>query len=234
MFIEEANLIKERYMRTRFIKFAEGDTVLNEAERAEDDTIEEEFSTRVILEAQFARPADKSIISLEKFIDVTNSALEKNETMSVTPMPYFQTSNEEFNYGIIINSNCSDSQLSYCSIKEAPSCVNNDFAKIPDDLIFRHKNMTKMIYPYNVTQGGVTKEYVGRVGETLDFVCKADHKVFKTDVEELMDSILTVVCKTDRFYTVPSSGVSNADFRKRKNNEKYKQWCKTSNRKKRI
>ena len=72
--------------------------------------------------------------------------IKKNETMSVTPMPYFQTANEEFNYGIIIDSNCSNSQLSYCFIKEAPSCVNNEFAKIPDDLIFQHKNMTKMIY----------------------------------------------------------------------------------------
>ena len=195
MFIEEANLVKERFIRTRFIKFA----VLNQAERAEDDTLEEEYSTRVVLEAQFARPADKTILSLEKFTDITKSALEKNETMSVTPMPYFQTVNEDHQQQLC--------QLSYCFIKEAPSCVNNDFAKIPDDLIFRHKNMTKMIYPYNVTQGGVTKEYVGRVGETLDFVCKADHKVFKTEVEDLLDSVLTVVCKTDRLYTVPSSGV---------------------------
>ena len=202
--------MKERFVRTRFIKFAIGDTVLNLADIAEDETVEQEFSTRVVLEAQFARPADKSIISLEKFTDVAKSALDKNETMSVMEMPYFQTTNEEFNYGIILNNNCSDSQESYCFIKEAPTCVNKDFAKIPDDLIFRHKNMTKMIYPYNVTRGGVTKEYVGRVGETLDFVCKADHKVFKTDIQELQDSVLTVVCKSDKFYTVPSSGVSRS------------------------
>ena len=201
--------MKERFIRTRFIKFAEGDVVMNQADIDEDETIEEEFSTRVVMEVQFARPADKSIISLEKFTDVAKAALEKNDTLSITPMPYFQTVNEEFNYGIIINSNCSDSQLSYCFIKEAPACVNKDFAKIPEDLVFRHKNMTKMSYPYNVTRGGETKEYVGRVGETLDFVCKADHKVFKTDVQELQDSILTVVCKSDKFYTVPSSGVSS-------------------------
>ena len=42
--------MKERFVRTRFIKFAVGDTVLNLADIAEDDTLEEEFSTRVVLE----------------------------------------------------------------------------------------------------------------------------------------------------------------------------------------
>lgn len=74
-------------------------------------------------------------------------------------------------------------------------------------MVFRHKNSTKMNYPYNITIGGETKEYVGRVGETLDFVCKADKKVFQTEDPDLLDSVLTVVCKTDRYYTVPSSGV---------------------------
>ena len=77
--------------------------------------------------------------------------------------------------------------------------------------MFRHKNSTKMIYPYNITVGGETKEYVGKVGETLDFVCKADKKVFQTEDPDLLDSVLTVVCKTDRYYTVPSSGVGLKD-----------------------
>ena len=50
-------------------------------------------------------------------------------------------------------------------------------------------------------------EYVGKVGETLDFVCKKDKKVFQTTDQDLKDNILTIVCKTDRYYTVPSSGV---------------------------
>ena len=119
----------------------------------------------------------------------------------VQPMPFFQADDT---VGIIVSNNCSETA---CPIKEVATCVNNDFTKIPDDLIFRHKNMTKMVYPYNITVDKVTTEYVGRVGETLDFVCKADKKVFKTDIPELMDSVLTVVCKTDRFYTVPGSGV---------------------------
>lgn len=65
-----------------------------------------------------------------------------------------------------------------------------------------------MNYPYNITVGDEIKEYVGKVGETLDFVCKADKKVFQTEDPDLLDSVLTVVCKTDRYYTVPSSGVN--------------------------
>ena len=69
-----------------------------------------------------------------------------------------------------------------------------------------------MNYPYNITVGDETKEYVGKVGETLDFVCKADKKVFQTEDPDLLDNVLTVVCKTDRYYTVPSSGVGNNFF----------------------
>ena len=97
--------------------------------------------------------------------------------------------------------------------REVPTCVNDDFKKIEDHLVFRHKNSTKMIYPYNITVGGETKEYVGKVGETLDFVCKADKKVFQTEDPDLLDSVLTVVCKTDRYYTVPSSGVGLKDLK---------------------
>ena len=188
-------------MRTRFIKFKVGNTILNEQEIAEDPEVEQEVSLRVVMEVQFAKPEGKLVMTLDDFKDVINSIITKNNTLSVTEMPYFQYGDT---LGITVSNNCSETA---CPIKEAPTCVNDDFTKIPDDLIFRHKNMTKMIYPYNVTRGGVTKEYVGRVGETLDFVCKADHKVFKTDIQELQDSILTVVCKSDQFYTVPSAGV---------------------------
>lgn len=92
--------------------------------------------------------------------------------------------------------------------REVPTCVNDDFKKIEEHLVFRHKNSTKMNYPYNITVGDEIKEYVGKVGETLDFVCKADKKVFQTEDPDLLDSVLTVVCKTDRYYTVPSSGVN--------------------------
>ena len=55
----------------------------------------------------------------------------------------------------------------------------------------------------------VEKEYLGRVGETLDFVCRKDKKVFQTNEIDLMDNVLTILCKPDRYYTVPSSGVRN-------------------------
>ena len=51
-------------------------------------------------------------------------------------------------------------------------------------------------------------EYVGKVGETLDFVCRKDKKVFQTTEPDLEDNVLTIVCKPDKYYTVPSSGVS--------------------------
>ena len=194
-------------MRTRFIKFKVGNTILNQAEIDEGLTTDQIVSVRVIMEVQFAKPADKFVMELDKFKDVINGIISKNNTLSVMPMPHFQKMDGLL--GIVVSNNCSDTA---CPIYEAPTCVNDDFTKIPDDLIFRHKNQTKMIYPYNVTtiinNIKVTTEYVGKVGETLDFVCKADKKVFKTDIPELLDSVLTVVCKTDRFYTVPSSGVS--------------------------
>ena len=201
IFIDELNLYPSRYMRTRFIKFRVGNTVLNQADIEAGVTTDQVMSVRVLMEAQFAKPEDKSIMSLDTFKDVLNNYIQKNNTLSVTPMPYFQV---EGQLGITVSSNCSENA---CPFIEVPTCVNNDFAKIPDDLIFRHKNMSKMNYPYNVTVGGEVQEYVGKVGETLDFVCKADKKVFKTEIPELMDSILTVVCKSDQFYTVPSSGV---------------------------
>ena len=201
IFIDELNLYPSRYMRTRFIKFRVGNTVLNQADIEAGVTTDQVMSVRVLMEAQFAKPEDKSIMSLDTFKDVLSNYIQKNNTLSVTPMPYFQV---EGQLGITVSSNCSENA---CPFIEVPTCVNNDFAKIPDDLIFRHKNMSKMNYPYNVTVGGEVQEYVGKVGETLDFVCKADKKVFKTEIPELMDSILTVVCKSDQFYTVPSSGV---------------------------
>ena len=51
-------------------------------------------------------------------------------------------------------------------------------------------------------------EYAGKVGETLDFVCRKDKKVFQTTEPDLEDNVLTIVCKPDKYYTVPSSGVS--------------------------
>ena len=204
IFIDDKNLVPSRYMRTRFIKFKVGNTILNEQEIAEDPEVEQEVSLRVVMEVQFAKPEGKLVMTLDDFKDVVNSIITKNNTLSVTEMPYFQYGDT---LGITVSNNCSETA---CPIKEAPTCVNDDFTKIPDDLIFRHKNMTKMVYPYNVSVAGEAREYVGKVGETLDFVCKADKKVFKTEVAELLDSVLTVVCKTDRYYTVPSSGVSNS------------------------
>ena len=200
LFIDELNLYPSRYMRTRFIKFQNGKTIINQDEIDADPTVAQQLSVRVVMEVQFAKPADKSIMTLDTFKDLVTNLVGRNNTLSVTPMPYFQV---EGMLGIVVSNNCSETA---CPFREAPTCVNDDFAKIPDDLIFRHKNMTKLNYPYNITVGGETKQYVGKVGETLDFVCKADKKVFKTDIPELMDSVLTVVCKTDRYYTVPSSG----------------------------
>ena len=194
-------------MRTRFIKFKVGNTILNQDEIDEGLTADQIVSVRVVMEVQFAKPADKSVMALDQFKDVLNGIINKNNTLSVMPMPHFQKLDGLL--GIVVSNNCSDNA---CPIYEAPTCVNDDFIKIPEDLIFRHKNQTKMIYPYNVTLGDVTTEYVGKVGETLDFVCKADKKVFKTDIPDLLDSVLTVVCKTDRFYTVPSSGVSKNKY----------------------
>jgi hypothetical protein len=72
--------------------------------------------------------------------------------------------------------------------------------------------MIRYSHDYPCAGVKVDMEYVGKVGETLDFVCRKDKKVFQTTEPDLKDNVLTIVCKPDKYYTVPSSGVSAAYF----------------------
>ena len=137
--------MNERYIRTRFIKFTVGDTVLNQQDIDDELATDEEYSTRVVMEVQFAKPEDKTVMTLDKFKEITVNLLSENETLSVEPLNYFQVDGTE---GIILQLNCSESK---CPIREAPTCVNEDFVGVPDHLIFRHKNNTKLDFPYNIT-----------------------------------------------------------------------------------
>ena len=204
MFIEEGALVPERYIRSRFIKFSVGPSILNQEDLDAELATDEERSTLITMEAQFAQPEGKVVMELSKFQEVLAGLLGENETLSVEPMPYFQAVGYQ---GIVVNNSCEERD---CRVREAPTCVNEDFVGIPSHLIFQHKNNTKLDFPYNVSKivdgVKVTSLYVGKVGETLDFVCRADKKVFQTEDPKLTDNVLTVVCKTDRYYTVPSSG----------------------------
>ena len=145
IYIEELNLVPERYIRTRFIKFAPGDTVINQQDIDEELAEDKEFSTRVVMEVQFAKPENKPIMTLESFKEATINFLSENETLSTEKLSHFQADNTE---GIILQLNCSELK---CPIREAPTCVNDDFVGVPEHLIFRHKNSKKLDFPYNVT-----------------------------------------------------------------------------------
>ena len=112
--------------------------------------------------------------------------------------------------GIVISKNCSETD---CPVKEVAECVNKDFEGVPEHLTFRHQNSSEFDFPYNITTGNnQVKEYRGKVGELLNFVCKEPKKVFFTEVPEWKDNVLTVVCKPDSYYTVPASGVRIKNF----------------------
>ena len=145
MYIDQLNLVNERYIRTRFIQFTVGDTIINQEDIDLELTTDEERSTRIVMEVQFAKPEDKTVMTLKKFKETTMNLLSENETISVEPLKYFQAEGTE---GIILQSNCSESK---CPVHEAPTCVNEDFAGIPEHLIFKHKNNTKLDFPYNIT-----------------------------------------------------------------------------------
>ena len=219
-------MFNDRYMRTRFIKFALGDTILNQQDIDDEVAENEEYSTRIVMEVQFAKPEDKSVMTLKEFKETTMNFFNENETISSDILSHFQADGTA---GIILQLNCSESK---CPIRSTPTCVNEDFVGVPEHLQFKHKNNSKIDFPYNITvvENGkdstvtplvnnildagvkVDKEYEGKVGETLDFVCRKNKKVFQTDDEDLKDNVLTIVCKTDRYYTVPSSGVSILDI----------------------
>ena len=145
IYTEELNLVPERYIRTRFIKFTVGDTILNQEDIDAEVAEDEEYSTRVVMEVQFAKPEDKQVMTLKKFKETTENFLSENETISSDILSHFQA---EGTAGIILQLNCSSSK---CPVKSAPTCVNEDFVGVPEHLIFKHKNNTKLDFPYNVT-----------------------------------------------------------------------------------
>ena len=138
-------MVPERYIRTRFIKFTVGDTILNQEDIDAEVAEDEEYSTRVVMEVQFAKPEDKQVMTLKKFKETTENFLSENETISSDILSHFQA---EGTAGIILQLNCSSSK---CPVKSAPTCVNEDFVGVPEHLIFKHKNNTKLDFPYNVT-----------------------------------------------------------------------------------
>ena len=145
IYTEELNLVPERYIRTRFIKFTVGDTILNQEDIDAEVAEDEEYSTRVVMEVQFAKPEDKQVMTLKKFQETTENFLSENETISSDILSHFQADGTA---GIILQLNCSSSK---CPVKSAPTCVNEDFVGVPEHLIFKHKNNTKLDFPYNVT-----------------------------------------------------------------------------------
>ena len=140
-------MVPERYIRTRFIKFALGSTVLNQEDIDAEVAEDEEYSTKIVMEVQFAKPENKQVMTLEKFKEATVNFLSENETISTDILSHFQA---EGTGGIILQQNCSESRVQ-CPIEAAPTCVNEDFVGVPEHLMFRHKNNTKLDFPYNVT-----------------------------------------------------------------------------------
>ena len=105
----------------------------------------------------------------------------------------------------------SSSSSSSGQVEEPYECLNKDFTGIPEYLTHQFielwPNGTKKEFPYNITQpDGSVKLFALKVGETVDIKCDdpLGVKIFQTDDPELLDNILTIVCKPDKYYNVPS------------------------------
>ena len=83
-------MMSDRYMRTRFVKFKVGNTILNQAEIDEGLTTDQVLSLRVVMEVQFAKPEGKGVISLDQFKNILNGIISRNNTLSGTHQCFAQ------------------------------------------------------------------------------------------------------------------------------------------------
>ena len=212
---EETTVSPEsRFVRTRVMRFKRMlEPLLNQEEyEADPDNVVPEYSVMVQMEFQYAQEVDEeaetasTMLELDKFKDKIYSLFEANNTLSMEPLP--------LGTGITIDMNCTSCippNECACKVEDPQECLNKDFTGIPEYLTHQfiklHPNGTKKEFPYNVTQpNGETKLFSLRVGETVDIKCDdpLGVKIFQTQDPELLDNILTIVCKPDKYYNVPS------------------------------
>ena len=211
-----------RYIRTRVMRFKKmNEPLLNQAEYDLDpDNVVPQNSVMVQLEVQYAQEhfedgTKSEEITLQQFNDTIWGLFAENATLSVEPLALGE--------GITIDTNCTScipDTMCDCQIRSPYECLNKDFEAIPSYLTHQFvpifQNGTKGVFPYNITEldgkydNGTmrfsSREFSLKVGETMDIICDDPLKVkiFKTEDPELTDNILTIVCKPDRYYNVPT------------------------------
>ena len=211
---EEPTISPEsRFIRTRVMRFKKMlEPLLNAEEyEADPDNVVPVYSVMVKLEVQYAEEtfedgSKSNMLSLEQFKDKMWSLFADNATLSMEPLP--------LGTGITIDMNCTScipDAVCACQVEQPYECLNKDFTGIPEYLTHQFielwPNGTKKEFPYNITQpDGSVKLFALKVGETVDIKCDdpLGVKIFQTDDPELLDNILTIVCKPDKYYNVPS------------------------------
>ena len=210
-----------RYIRSRVMRFKKMlDPLLNQEEYDLDpDNVVPQYSVMVQLEVQYAQEhfedgTKSTVLTVEEFKDKTVALFAENATLSEEPLP--------LGTGITIDMNCTfcvPDAVCACQVQEPYECLNNDFDAIPTYLTHQYvkiyPNGTKQEFPYDIItldgkhENGSDKfsatPFSLKVGETIDIICDdpLGVKIFQTEDPELLDNILTIVCKPDKYYNVP-------------------------------